>query len=70
MTLNEYTPKALINSCKKIQDWIVESEMGLNAVRDQDGFFDEKELDKEDSFYPAFQRLDEVIEKLEEELEV
>ena len=57
----------LISSCKKIQDWIVESEMGSNAERGEDGFYNEDHLDKEDSFYPAFQRIEEILEKLEEE---
>lgn len=59
--------KELINAVKLIQDWIVVSEMGSNACRGEDGFYNEDHLDKTDSFYPAFQRLEEVREKLEEE---
>lgn len=57
----------LINAVKLLQDWIVESEMGLNISPDEDGYYKDEWLDKTDSFYPAFQRLEEVREKLEEE---
>lgn len=43
-----------IKAVNTIQEWIVDCEM-------------EGKLDKTDPFYPAFQRLEEVREKLEEE---
>ena len=43
----------LIESCNHLQAWIIESEM-------------EGVLDKEDSFYPAWERLEEIKDKLKE----
>lgn len=60
----------LLQCAEKLQDWIVESEMRLSLVRDEDGQYNEKELDKTDSFYPAFKQPGYVADKLEEENEL